>query len=589
MPTDPPTSSRSSGPVPLAIVLGQSRDRVQAQLPDGRIFEAPRGTPLSVVLEAANGVPGLPALAAIVDGRLRELSAPLIRDSEVIPLTHEHADGVRIYRRSVVFLLVAAASEVFPDAEIFIEHAPATAAGYYCEVRGRAPFEPEELEKIEARMREIVAADAPIQKVRIPVHEAMELLRRRRELDKARLLAHRHKDTVPMYSLAGRIDRFYGYMAPSAGCLTHFALRAATNGFLLTFPHQGRLTELPPAPPYPKLFAVFDEAGRWLDRLGIRSVGALNDAIADKRLPEVSLVAEALHSARLAEIARQILERDGVRIVCVAGPSSSGKTTSARRLAVQLLVHGRRSFALSLDDYFIDRALTPRGPDGKPDYESLSALDIALFNRQLNELIEGRPVELPHYNFLTGNRERGKTVCLGNDDIVIVEGIHGLNPNLLPDVPNEKLFRVYVSALTQLNIDRHNRVSTADSRLIRRMVRDAATRGYTGSATLERWGAVTRGEKQHIFPYQENADSIFNSSLVHELAVLRPFVEPLLLQIRPDSPVFVEANRILSFVSLFEAAPPSHVPDNSILREFIGGSILSDFTLWPLPAEHVRV
>jgi uridine kinase len=588
MTNDPTAAPRPLDSILPSIVAGKARDRVQARFSDGRIFEASPGTPLVAVLRVAGREGDLPALAAVVDGRLRELWTPLSRDSEVEPVTHEHSDGVRVYRRSVVFLLVTAAAEIFPDAEIFIEHSPTTAAGYFCDVRNRAAFSQEDLGRIEARMREMVAVDAPIEKVRISVKEAMALFRSRREVDKARLLAYRQKETVPMYSLCGRLDRFHGYMAPSAGCLTHFALRASPPGFLLAFPHQGRMREMPPPPPYPKLFEVFDEAGRWLDRIGIRSVGALSDAIAQGRHAEISLVAEALHGARLAEIARQIVANENVRIVLVAGPSSSGKTTFARRLAVQLLTHGRRSFALSLDDYFVDRASTPKDSEGKPDYESLGALDVTAVSRNLLELTAGKTVELPHYNFHTGQREKGIAACLGLGDIVIVEGIHGLNPDLLHDVPGERIFRVYVSALTQLNLDRHNRVSTADSRLIRRMVRDAAQRGYSAAATLERWPAVLRGEKQHIFPYQENADSIFNASLMHELAVLRPFAEPLLLQIRPESPVFVEANRILSFLQLFPSTPPRHVPDNSILREFIGGSILEDFALWPLPAEHER-
>jgi uridine kinase len=576
MPSSPSQDVASS-----AVVPGRPRERAQARMADGRIFEAPIGTPLLTVLRAIQRPADLPPIAAVINGRLRELSALLSSDSDVAPVTLDDPDGVRIYRRSLVFLLVVAAAEIFPDAEVFIEHSATTAAGYFCEVRNRAPFQQEELRLIEVRMREIVAEDAPIEKVVLPLAEAIKIFDNRRETDKARVFSHRRKETVALYSLRGRVDHFHGYMAPSAGCLDQFALSAFPPGFMLSFPHQGRARELPPATPYPKLFAVFEEAGNWLDRLGIRGAGALNDAIADGRLPEISLVAEALHEAKLAEIATQIAARHTSRIVLVAGPSSSGKTTFAKRLAVQLLTRGRRTFALGLDDYFVSRDCTPRDAEGKLDYETLDALDLPLFNRHLLDLIAGKTVELPRYNFITGTRERGHSVCLGSDDVVVVEGIHGLNPRLLSDVAPEMSFRIYVSALTQLNIDRHNRVSTADSRLVRRMVRDAAQRGYSPEVTLSRWGAVARGEKQHIFPYQENADCIFNSALVHELAVLRPLAEPLLLQVRPESPAFIEANRILSFLQWFEPAPPRHVPDNSILREFIGGSILEGFKIWP--------
>ncbi len=370
-------------------------------------------------------------------------------------------------------------------------------------------------------------------------------------------------------------------MVPSAGYLRHFALEPLPSGFMLHFPHQGQPELTEPVSGYPKLFAVFDEAGRWLERLGIRGAGMLNDAVAAGRLPEVSLVAEALHEARIAEIAAEIADAPAVRVVLVAGPSASGKTTFSKRLAVQLLARGRRPYPLGLDDYFLDRESTPTGADGRPDFETLRALDLELLEEQLTALLAGRRVRLPHYDFKTGRRQPGPEVGLRPDDVLIVEGIHGLNPELVPGRPPESLYRVYVSALTQLNLDRHNRVSTSDCRLVRRLVRDAATRGYSARDTLARWESVTRAEKRNIFAFQERADAIFNSALVHELAVLRPLAEPLLLQVRPERPEFVEANRLLSFLQWFAPAPADPVPDNSILREFIGGSILERFSLWP--------
>jgi uridine kinase len=348
---------------------------------------------------------------------------------------------------------------------------------------------------------------------------------------------------------------------------------------MLQFPHQQEPEQIAPLAPYPRLFGVFQEAGDWLDRLGVRSVGALNDAIETGRLPEISLVAEALHEGRIAQIAAEIRARP-IKVVLVAGPSSSGKTTFSKRLAVQLLAMGRHPFPIGLDDFFLNREATPRDEHGQLDFEHIGALDLPLLERRLLALLRGDSVEMPHYDFRAGRRRPGPTVALGDDDILILEGIHGLNPRLLPRLPKQQLYRIYVSALTQLNLNRHNRVSTTDCRLIRRLVRDTRTRGYRPRQTIGRWPSVERGEKRDIFPFQENADAIFNAALVHELAVLRPFAEPLLLQIRPEDPEFVEANRLLSLLQWFQPATPEPVPDNSILREFIGGSILERFRLW---------
>ncbi len=568
-----------------SILPGKPRKRIQAQFLDGRIFEAPPGTSLAEIMQAAThpelveGEP--PIVAAILNNRLHELTTRLTSDAIVHPINLADKDGMRIYRRSLVFLLVRAAAEVYPEAEIFVSHSTYT-GGYYCEVRGRAPFQQAELQRVEARMREIVAEDVPFLKSSVTVDQAIEIFRARGEDDKARLLAHRRKEMLPLYTLRDREDYFQGYMVPSTGYLQVFGLQAFPPGFVLQSPRQDSPTELPTIAPYPKLFTVFREYAEWLDRLGIRGVGALNEAIAANRLQEISLVVEAFHESRLARIATEIAaRREAIKVVLVAGPSSSGKTTFSKRLAVELLANGLRPFPLSLDDYFVDRELTPRDAAGQLDYESFHALDVALFEEQLLALTTGRSVQLPRYNFLTGRREPGPTVHLGPDNILIVEGIHGLNPDLIPNLPPERVYRVYVSALTQLNLDRHNRVSTTDSRLIRRIVRDAATRGYTAADTLQRWEAVTRGEKQNIFPFQENCDAVFNSALVHELAVLRPLAEPLLLQVRPEMPGYLEANRLLSFLQWFRPASADPVPDNSILREFVGGSILENFRMWP--------
>jgi uridine kinase len=361
--------------------------------------------------------------------------------------------------------------------------------------------------------------------------------------------------------------------------LRQFALHPLGQGFVLQYPHTATPGELPRFEPYPKLFEAFAQAGAWLDTLGIRGTGALNDAMTQGRLPEVSLIGEALHEAHISRIAADIVARgDAVRVVLVAGPSSSGKTTFSKRLAVQLLASGRRPYPVALDDYFLDRERTPLDEHGERDFESLAALDVPLINEHLLALMRGHTVELPQYSFLTGTRQHpGIAVTLGSRDIVIVEGIHGLNPKLVPSLPHHAVYRVYVSAITQLNLDRHNRVSISDTRLIRRIVRDAGSRGYSAAETLRRWDSVQRGERAHIFPFTENSDAIFNSSLVHELSVLRPQAEPLLLQVRPDTKEYREANRLLSFLQWFRPAGHEVVPDNSILREFIGGSMLENF------------
>ena len=570
---------------PSGIRPGQPRDLVQARLPDGRLFDAPPGTPLAKIVHAA-AHPGDPlAVAAVMNNKLCELTAPLTRDADVRPITVAETDGTRIYRRSLVFLLVTAVKYEFPEAEIFVEHAAATAGAFYCTVGGRAPLTQPELQKVEARMRALVAEDRPFTKSTVPIQEAIEIFRERGEDDKVRLLAHRQKETLVLYRMNGHADYLQGYMVPSTGYLAQFALHAFPPGFLLQFPHQDKPTTLTPHAPYPRLFTVFEEYSQWLNRLHIRGAGALNDAIASGRLTEISLVAEALHEGRLARIAADIAaQRDRVRIVLIAGPSASGKTTFAKRLAIQLLANGLHPYPLALDDYFVDRQLTPLDEHGQYDYETIKALDVALFNANLEALIAGQEVALPHYNFLTGMREAGPTIRLDPNQILIVEGIHGLNPALLPQLPPGCVYRVYVSALTQLNLDRHNRVSTTDTRLIRRLVRDAATRGYTAAQTLARWESVRRGEKLYIFPYQENSDAIFNSALVHELAVLRPLAEPLLLQVRYDTPQYVEANRLLSFLWWFRPAVGALVPDNSILQEFINptGGIFAKFDWGPI-------
>jgi uridine kinase len=563
---------------PYPVREAQPRTTAQARFPDGRVFDAPLGTPVESYVQAALGESPVPVIAALVDGELRELTYVPRSDVRLEPVFLSDSDGVRIYRRSLAFLLVTAVRELFPKSQVFIDHTMPF-GGFFCSVEGREPFAEGELAAIEERMRGIVAKDAPISREPAPLADALELFQARGELEKLRLQQRRQRANVTLYNLRGFRDYFHGFMVPSAGYLQHFALHSWPPGFVLQYPRRSRPTELLAVSDYPNLTAVFHEYGDWLRLLGVESVSGLNEASESSRLQEVILVSEALHEQRIAHIADQIAgRRDKVRLVLVAGPSASGKTTFSKRLSIQLLAHGIRPYPLGLDNYFVDREKTPRDLDGDYDFEALEALDVRLLNRHLLRLVNGKSVQVPRFNFVTGKREKGDRVRLGPDQILIVEGIHGLNPQLVPSMPRDMTYRIYASALTQLNIDRHNRVPTTDTRLIRRIVRDAVYRGYSAEDTLDRWEGVRRGEKRYIFPYQEHADTMFNSALVYELAVLKPLAVPLLLQVKHSSPRHVEAKRLLTLLQWFEPCGQDLIPDNSILREFVGGSILRDYS-----------
>lgn len=566
------------GPV-TSVVPAKPRNAVQITLDDGRVFEGPVGATLEEFFRVAFPDPPAPIVGALVERRLRELTYPVVRDSVVGPVSMANSDGMRIYRRSLSFLLVVAVTELFPGTRLFVDHS-FTFGGYFCQVEGRDPFTPEELEMLEKRMREIVEQDEPITKRRIPLEEAQAMFRALGHDDRLRLLRYRNKDYLTTYKLRAVTDYFYGYMVPSTSYLRWFRLRHYKPGFILRFPRRHWPTSLRPFRDYAKLIAVFREYGEWMDIMDVRDVGGLNEAFESGRVRELVLVAEALHQQRIAQIAQQIAQRrDEVRLVLIAGPSSSGKTTFTKRLAVHLLANGIRPKPLGLDDYFVDRDQTPRDENGDYDFEALEALDLELLNAQLLDLMLGREVTLPHFDFHSGTREQGSTVQLRGDHVLLVEGIHGLNPRLVPQIPQERIFRIYASALTQLNIDMHNRVPTTDTRLIRRIVRDATYRGYSATDTITRWESVRRGEKRYIFPFQEHADVMFNSALVYELAVLKSFAEPLLHEIDQESTQYNEARRLLAFLEWFRPCVSDLVPDNSILREFIGGSILRDFSL----------
>lgn len=553
---------------------------IQIHLPDGRAISGPRGATVEEFLKPLQDEHAGQIVGAIINGTLRELTYVIDVEARVQPVTMASSDGMHIYRRSLTFLLGTVFDELFPGVQLIIDHS-VSFGGYFCRVAGREPLSQSELDQAAARMRELVALDLPIRREEVPLDEAIEMFRKSGQQDKVRLLAHRRKDYLILYELNGHRDYHHGYMLPSSGYIKWFELTYIEGGFTLRFPRRHEPDTLSPLGDYPKLLATFREYGDWLETLGIDSVGALNDSVQGGRVRELVLVSEALHEQRIAEIARQIAaRRDKVRVVLIAGPSSSGKTTTSRRLSIQLLAYGIHPYPLELDNFFVDRDKTPKDKNGDFDFEHLDAIDRQRLNQDLSLLIAGKTVQLPHYDFHTGMSGLGKTEKLAPDQVVIVEGIHGLNPALLAEIPEEQIFRIYISALTQLNLDHHNRVSTTDNRLLRRIVRDARTRGYSPQQTIGRWESVRRGEKRFIFPYQENADVIFNSALVYELAALKKQAEPLLRQVPYGCPEHIEVKRLLALLDWFLPLDTTVIPDNSLLREFIGGSILEDFQVW---------
>jgi uridine kinase len=544
------------------IHLCPRRADVQIRLPDDRTFAGPVGATLDAFLRAINHN-GTSAMAALVNGHLVELSERILSDADVRPLTQKDEVGRRVYQTSLILLLIAATEDCFPGARIAVDHS-LTFGGFFCRALNRPAFLEADLARIEARMRQMVADDAPIGREDLPLDRAIELFRATGDEAEVRLLSGRPAQSVTLRTLGRVKECFYSPLVPSARYLKHFAVTVYPPGFVLQFPPSGQTGVLSRVQHYPKLTAVFQEYGRWLELLGVPDVGALNEVLSGGRAREIVMVSEAFHSQRIAEIAREIArDRARIRLVLMAGPSSSG--------------NGLRPFPLALDDYFLDRDATPPDADGNVDFEALEALDLPLLNEHLVALMAGQEVSLPRYRFDRGVRAPGPTVRLSHDHILLIEGIHGLNPALVPQVPSESIYRIYISALTQLKLDRLNRIPTTDTRLIRRLVRDARDRGYGAQQTIARWESVRRGESKHIFPYQEHADTDFNSALAYELAALKPMAEPLLRQVEPWTPEYVEARRLLAFLNWFHPCDASMVPEVSILREFLGGSTVTDF------------
>jgi uridine kinase len=556
------------------------RSDVELTLDDGRIITGRRGAKLEEFINLVQNSQQPLIVGVVLDGSLRELTFPLQHDGVASLITMSDADGARIYRRSLVFLLEVAFKHCFPDGLLTIDHS-VSSGGYHCQIHNVNPFGQAEVDLLGTTMQKLVEDDIPFVRETVPLQEAIEYFKATGETDKVSLLKYRQRPDLVLYRANSVRDYHHGYMVPSSRYLKHFALDLVEEGFVLRFPRRHTSNLIEPLGKFPTLLKTFKDYGDWLNKLGIPSVGALNDAIQTGHIDEVILVSEALHEMQISQIADQIYQNhDKIGVILIAGPSSSGKTTFSKRLSIQLVARGINPFALEMDNFFVDRDKTPLLPNGSKDYESLRAMDLDRLNHDVKALVAGQEVQLPHYNFITGMSVDGKVAKLHHGDIVIVEGIHGLNPNLLRDIDPANTFRIYISCLTQLNLDRHNRISTTDTRMIRRIVRDARDRGYSASQTIARWESVRMGEKQHIFPYQENADVMFNSALAYEISTLKPLVEPLLRQVSFGSMEHIEAKRLLKFLEWFLPTSTEFVPDNSLLREFIGGSILTDFSMW---------
>lgn len=513
-------------------------------------------------------------LLAINGGYLKELNKTVGREGEITFLTAADTAGISTYNRSVLFLFLKALYQTAGHDHIKnVRVHFSVLKGLLLEIDADIAVDQELLKQVKEHMLEIVDQKLPIVKRNMPTREAMDIFASHGMYDKEKLFSFRRSSSVNVYRLEDFEDYFYGYMVPDSGYLKYFDLCMYGKYVILQLPDQSAPEVIPPFMPQPKVYSALLRSVSWRKMLKVNTVGDLNMVTAEGRILELILVQEALQEKRLADIAQEISGRPELKFIMIAGPSSSGKTTTSRRLGIQLKAHGLRPHSISVDNYFVEREKSPRDANGEYDFECLEALDLELFNRDMCALLEGQEIELPTYNFVTGKREyKGKRLKMEQEDILVIEGIHALNDAMSSKLPKESKFKIYLSALTQLNIDEHNRIPTTDGRLIRRMVRDARTRGTSAQDTIRRWASVRSGEESNIFPYQEDADVVFDSSLIYELAVLKSYAEPLLFQIPPESPEGAEARRLLKFFDYFLNVGSENIPINSILREFIGGS-----------------
>lgn len=538
----------------------------------GEEREYPAGTTFEEVAASYQTEENVIVLAKI-GTKLFELHKEIPEEGEVSFLTTTSKIGSQTYKRSVTLLLLKAIYDLYGREKIKeVKVLFSVEKGYYCTVDGDVELDENFISGVKARMLELVDKNLPIKKRTIGTDEAIALFHKHGMYDKERLFHYRRVSKVNLYSIGNFEDYYYGYMASNTGILKYFDLFLYDEGFVLQLPSAKKPRVIPERKVQKKLFTIQKESTAWGDMLETDNVGALNDCVSAGNANELILVQEALVEKKIAEIAEEISIRPSKKLVMIAGPSSSGKTTFSHRLSIQLRAHGLKPHPIPVDDYFLDREKTPRDENGDYNFECLEAIDVEQFNKDMNALLAGETVELPTFNFKTGKREyKGNYKTLAKDDILVIEGIHCLNDKLSYTLPRENKFKIYISALTQLNVDEHNRISTTDGRLIRRMVRDARTRGVDAKSTIARWPSVRRGEEENIFPYQEEADVMFNSAMIYELAVLKQYAEPLLFGIGKEEPEYVEAKRLLKFLDYFVPISSENIPINSILREFIGG------------------
>ena len=541
----------------------------------GAIQQYDRGTTFENIVKKYQPQYNNSIALVFFNGKMKELNKRLEKDGVISFITTKDSAGYNSYVRTAEMMIVKAVRDIMKEhgsnVRVKIEFTLGNA--FYCSVHGGIRVNDEFAARVEEEMRRIRDRNAPIIKKTYPIDDAIELFKRQGMHDKERLFHYRRSSTINVYNMEGYYDYFYGYMLPSAGYVNLFKVKAYNGGLLLILPRRENPFEIEEFEEQQSLFEQLDLSTKWGDLVNISNVGDLNDAICSGSISDMILVQEALQERRIGEIAAQIFERKNTKFVLVAGPSSSGKTTFSHRLAIQLRSFGLRPHIISMDNYFVNREKTPIDIDGNYNYDVLEAVDIDLFNDDMLDLLEGKTIDLPQFDFKVGKRVyKGKYLKLSEDDILIIEGIHGLNPKATDDLPDENKFKIYISCMTSLNIDEHNRIPSTDARLLRRMVRDARTRGYSAQNTLDMWPNVRAGEDQNIFPFQDDADAVFNSVLIYELAVIKQFAEPLLFNVRQNEPEYYEAKRLLKFLEYFVGVDTSTVPGNSLLREFVGGS-----------------
>ena len=541
----------------------------------GRTIEVAMGTTLLEVERQLRLDGPHPFLAAYVNNRIKELNYRIYKPVTVRFIDITSFEGIRVYQRTISFILQKAVRELFPDRTLYIRHSLG-ASGFYCEISGFGPIPAEHLDAIKARMRGIIDRNLPIQGVKMLTDTARKIYEGFGMADKIALLDSRPRLYSKIYTIDSLPGYFYGALTPSTGYTPQFDLHPYYNGFFIALPLRTDPTRLHQSVHQEKMFDVFHQYQSWVEIMGVPTVGQLNSKVLAGDASELIKIAEAFHENKLAQVAGCVAEANrerGVRLVLISGPSSSGKTTFAKRLGVQLRVLGLNPVLISLDDYFVDREKTPRDENGEYDYEALEAIDLEQFNDHLKRLERGESVDIPRYDFISGTRQwHDNPLQLDERSVLIVEGIHGLNPALTPGVPESRKFKIYVSCFTSVPLDNVSRIATSDNRLLRRLTRDYRTRGNDALSTLARWESVRRGEEKHIFPYQENADVMFNSSLFYEISVLRRFAEPILREVPDTVPEYGEAKRMLKFLDNFIPISPEEIPPTSLLREFIGGS-----------------